>query len=353
MTVSNRGGVDAAVVGGGISGLFAATRLIEAGLTCAVLESRDRVGGRLLTHHSPVGHFDLGATWFFPGESRVGALIEELDISTHAQHIAGDAMYHVRGGAQRLDGNPIDVVSGRFTHGAATLTERLATRLGDALSLRTPVHEIHQHEDDLQVHSPHGSLTARHVILALPPSLAVHHITVRPGLPDRLQALAAATPVWMGNVAKAVVVYPEAFWRHEGLAGAAISHLGPLRELHDMSGPDGDPAVLFGFAPLAPGVPTPPEHAVVAQLVEIFGPRAAARTRSFSKTGDRTSTPCRRTQRRRRQWEPTATVGTRSRPATAASTGPRPRPHRPPPATSKAPSWRQSGPLPPSPATPA
>jgi monoamine oxidase len=276
MTVRNRGEVDAAVVGGGISGLFAATRLSEAGLTCAVLESRDRVGGRLLTHHSPAGHFDLGATWFFPGESRVAALIEEFNVSTHFQHIAGDALYHVRGGAQRLDGNPIDVVSGRFTHGAATLTERLATRLGDALSLRTPVHEIHQHDDDLQVHHAHGSLTARHVILALPPSLAVHHITIRPGLPDRLHALAAATPVWMGNVAKAVVVYPEAFWRHDGLAGAAISHLGPLRELHDMSGPDGAPAVLFGFAPLAPGVPTPTEQSIVAQLVEIFGLRAAA-----------------------------------------------------------------------------
>jgi monoamine oxidase len=79
-------------------------------------------------------------------------------------------------------------------------------------------------------------------------------------------------------VAKAVAVYPEAFWRHDGLAGAAISHLGPLREVHDMSGPGGVPAALFGFAPLAPGVPTPTDEEIVAQLVELFGPAAAAPT---------------------------------------------------------------------------
>jgi monoamine oxidase len=79
----------------------------------------------------------------------------------------------------------------------------------------------------------------------------------------------------MGNVAKAVAVYPSAFWRDDGLAGAAISHLGPLREVHDMSGPDGTPAALFGFSPLAPGVPTPTEGEIVAQLVELFGRRAA------------------------------------------------------------------------------
>ncbi len=276
---SFRSDVDVVVVGAGISGLFAATRLRGAGLTCAVLESRDRVGGRLLSHDCPAGRFDLGATWFFPGESRISALIDEFDVATHAQYLAGDAMYHLPGGARRIDGNPIDVPSGRFRHGAASLADRLAEGLGDAVSLRTPVHEIDHRDDELlQVHHAHGSLAARHVVLALPPSLAVHRITIRPALPDRLRALAAATPVWMGNVAKAVIVYPEAFWRHEGLAGAAISHLGPLRELHDMSGPDGAPAALFGFAPLAPGVPAPTEHSVVTQLVEIYGPGAAAPT---------------------------------------------------------------------------
>lgn len=270
--------VDVAVVGGGIAGLFAAARLVDAGLRCLVLESRDRVGGRLLTHDTPVGPLDLGATWFWHGEQRVADLVAELDVPTHPQHVTGDAMYHVPGGAQRIDGNPIDVESGRFSDGAASLAERLAARLGDRVVLRTPVHAIDHSGGAVVIHHARGRLVARVVVLALPPSLAVQRITFRPGLPDQLRSLAVATPVWMGNVVKVVAAYPEAFWRRSGLAGAAISHVGPLRELHDMSGPEGRPAAIFGFAPLAPGVPEPTNAQIVAQLVEIFGPAAGSPT---------------------------------------------------------------------------
>lgn len=263
------------VVGAGIAGLAAAVRLIDGGLECVVLESQARVGGRLLTHTTPLGRLDLGATWFWPGEARVAALIEELQIPTHAQHLAGDAMYHVPEGAQRIEGNPLDVPSMRFSSGAASLAERLAERVGDAVLLGTAVQAIEHNGPELRILHTDGALSAHHVVLALPPGVAVHAIDFRPPLPDDLRALAAATPVWMGTVAKAVAVYPAAFWRQEGLAGAAISHVGPLRELHDMSGAGDEPAALFGFAPLAPGAPTPSERDVVHQLVEIFGPQAA------------------------------------------------------------------------------
>jgi len=79
----------------------------------------------------------------------------------------------------------------------------------------------------------------------------------------------------MGAIAKVVAVYDTAFWRADGLAGAAISHIGPMREIHDMSGPDGSPAALFGFAPGTIDQPTATADACLAQLVELFGPRAA------------------------------------------------------------------------------
>jgi monoamine oxidase len=69
-------------------------------------------------------------------------------------------------------------------------------------------------------------------------------------------------------------VYPRPFWRDAGLSGSAISHVGPLREIHDLSGPGGAPAALFGFA-TANGRP-PDEAAVVDQLVRLFGDAAAA-----------------------------------------------------------------------------
>src|SRR5699024_7705917 len=66
-----------------------------------------------------------------------------------------------------------------------------------------------------------------------------------------LAGAAARTQVWMVEMAKAVAVYPEPFWREQGLSGLVISHQGPFREIHDHSGPLGTPAALFGFAPSA------------------------------------------------------------------------------------------------------
>src|SRR5579884_75559 len=61
--------VDAIVVGAGAAGLAAARELSRAGLGAAVLEARDRIGGRIYTFHddnSPVP-VELGAE-FVHGE---------------------------------------------------------------------------------------------------------------------------------------------------------------------------------------------------------------------------------------------------------------------------------------------
>ncbi|MFF9485528.1 FAD-dependent oxidoreductase [Streptomyces sp. NPDC014676] len=78
-----------------------------------------------------------------------------------------------------------------------------------------------------------------------------------------------------GAAVKVVARYSTAFWREDGLAGAAFSRIGPLQEIHDMSGADGRPAALFGFAharTVRPGF----EDAVTAQLGACFGPAAAS-----------------------------------------------------------------------------
>ena len=71
----------------------------------------------------------------------------------------------------------------------------------------------------------------------------------------------------MGGVTKVVAKFPAPFWRKQGLAGAGISHSGPITEFHDMSSDAVGGGCLLGFA----ASPGPTEQAVLKQLTQIFG----------------------------------------------------------------------------------
>ncbi|MFI7128721.1 flavin monoamine oxidase family protein [Nonomuraea sp. NPDC050153] len=267
------------VIGAGASGLAAATALHAAGRDTLCLEARDRVGGRLLSVPAadPGRTLDLGATWFWEGEERVRKLATGGGVEIFAQHLAGDTLFQDVTGTRRFQGNLIDVPSYRFAAGAQSLASALAAALPqDGLRLGTPVTAVQADSSDgLELRTPTGTLRAEHVVLALPPALAVERIDFGDAFPAELARLARATPVWMGAVAKVVARYPSAFWRREGLAGAASSRIGPLQEIHDMSGPGGRSAALFGFAHasvVGPGF----AQAVTAQLTQLFGPAAAS-----------------------------------------------------------------------------
>ncbi|EHN78443.1 hypothetical protein SMCF_2033 [Streptomyces coelicoflavus ZG0656] len=269
------------VIGAGASGLAAATALHAAGRDVVVLEARERVGGRLLS--VPAAHperaLDLGATWFWDGEERVRTLAARGNIATFDQHLSGDTMLQETTGTRRLTGNLIDAPSRRFATGAQSLATALAAGLPTgALRLGTPATAVHPgggQGGGLDVLTPTGTLHTGHVILAVPPALALERIDFPNAFPADLVRLAQSTPVWMGAAVKVVAHYPTAFWREDGLAGAAFSRTGPLQEIHDMSGPGGEPAALFGFAharTVRPGF----EQVVTAQLARLFGPAAAS-----------------------------------------------------------------------------
>ena len=271
--------LDAIVVGAGISGLAVARDLVAAGRSVTVLEARGRVGGRL----DSIDGLDLGATWFWPNERHVQQLISDLGVAVHEQHLAGDAVFQDSNGVRRLQGNPIDVPSGRFVRGADALARAVARELpAGVVQLDTAASRIACQDDQdsvgaVEVFTSAGRYRARHVALAMPPALAVERLSFAPELPTELDRLARSTPVWMGGITKVVIRYSEAFWRNAGLSGSGVSHVGPMRELHDMSGVDGVPAALFGFVPPSwVGEPTVTEAAVVEQLVALFGSAAAA-----------------------------------------------------------------------------
>lgn len=259
--------VNVVIVGAGISGLATGHALLDSGLDVAILEARDRTGGRLLG--SP---FDLGASWFWPGEDRVRALADRWGVASFDQYSAGDAVIDDLDGVYRYQGNPIDVPSYRIIGGTSTLADALTRALPpDALWQDCPVHSI---GDDLRVIAGQGEWQAEHVVLSLPPALVVASISLPHSLPEHVIDVARRTPVWMGDAVKVVAHYSEPFWRSAGLAGAGMSRRGPLQEIHDMSGPGGDPAALFGFArpsSLHSGV----EDEIREQLARMYGPRAA------------------------------------------------------------------------------
>jgi len=103
---ARRSTVDAAVVGAGLGGLVAARELRRAGRSVAVLEARDRVGGRLLNAEIGDGKVvEVGGQWAGPTQKRVLALARELGIETFPTHTAGENVIEWRSRLVRSRGS--------------------------------------------------------------------------------------------------------------------------------------------------------------------------------------------------------------------------------------------------------
>lgn len=99
------GNVDCCVVGAGFAGLTAAVRLKQAGRSIALLEARDRVGGRTFTEVLPDGTWiDRGGAWIGPGQDRIKALMAGYGVAEYKQNFEGDALMVVDGKKHRYSG---------------------------------------------------------------------------------------------------------------------------------------------------------------------------------------------------------------------------------------------------------
>jgi monoamine oxidase len=97
--------VDYCVVGAGFAGLTAALRLKQAGRSVALLEARDRVGGRTFTVTRDDGTWiDRGGAWIGPGHDRIYALMDEFGVAEYKQNHEGDAIMIVDGKKHRYGG---------------------------------------------------------------------------------------------------------------------------------------------------------------------------------------------------------------------------------------------------------
>ena len=118
--------VDVVVVGAGLAGLAAGRALRAAGRKVAILDARDRVGGRVKAGKIASQTVDLGGQWVGPKQTRLLALLREYGIATTPQYVAGKSIVELNG--RRLTGQGENVSLGREGDAAlAALMARVGT----------------------------------------------------------------------------------------------------------------------------------------------------------------------------------------------------------------------------------
>lgn len=92
--MANESHFDVVVVGAGLSGLQAASDIQQAGLSCVVLEARDRVGGKTWTREARNGKpVDVGAAWINDtNQSKIYALAKRFNLELVKQSTEGDCI---------------------------------------------------------------------------------------------------------------------------------------------------------------------------------------------------------------------------------------------------------------------
>jgi monoamine oxidase len=98
---------DCCVVGAGFAGLAAARRLRDRGKSVALIEARDRVGGRVWNRTAADGSVvSVGGTWLGKRQDRMFALCRDLGLEVYPQYEQGDTVMHLDGANRRYQGIP-------------------------------------------------------------------------------------------------------------------------------------------------------------------------------------------------------------------------------------------------------
>jgi monoamine oxidase len=175
------------------------------------------------------------------------------------------------------DGAQENMVDG----GAGSIAQRMADAVGGQVRLNAPVRSITQSDDHVLVEADGVTVTARHVVVSVPPVLALE-ISFDPVLPEDRRALYSSAVA--GPETKTLVVYDEPFWRTDGFSGQSADPKSASEVTLDATPSSGSPGVIasFTFGPVAERVGAMDDavrrKAVLDALTARFGPQAASPT---------------------------------------------------------------------------
>ena len=241
----------ALIIGAGLSGLTAAYFLKKKGIDPLILESRDRIGGRIHTLKTKTHNdLELGATWFNNGHKNLLALLDELELTYFEQYQKGEStlVFNTMHKPHLFETNPNDAPSFRIANGTKAIINKLSGFVEDSIVLNQKVIQIEQKEDCLEITTDTNNIyKAEHVISTLPPRLVADRITFTPQLDSDLVKAMHSTHTWMGDAMKVVVSYKKPFWRDLAKSGMVISQIGAVTEIYDHSNYQEDEFALMGF----------------------------------------------------------------------------------------------------------
>lgn len=233
------------IIGAGLSGLTSAYQLQKAGETdFIILESRDRVGGRILTNDG----IDLGATWFQSHHQNVSDLLEELDIAKFHQYSKGRSVlvYSTMAPEHYFESDPNTPSAFRIAGSSTSVIKALAKPVATKIHLKTSVTAIKELVDHVAVETDQGVFTAEKIIVTLPPKIAAR-IVYTPELSEIVQQAMHSTHTWMSNAMKIGITFKTPFWRNKNLSGTVIGQVGAVTELYDHSNAEDTTYALMGF----------------------------------------------------------------------------------------------------------
>lgn len=259
--------VDALVVGAGLSGAYAANRLLAANRSVTVVDARLRIGGRLLTA-DPQGGGDLGGAWIWPRQEYIMKnALQEFNVKTVPMWLEGPVFARLHNGQQQVipdfAGNYAACGTGavRVSGGVSNMVQTLLQQDEISVQLGKRITRIEYNDSGAQVHyrnvnsnedddASTETIHCRTVILAAPPKVLANTIEFVPPLPKEKIESMRATPTWMEDYGKVAVSFQQNWWRKKKISAISIDQMGEVQTWWEAcSGEDGDGSrpTLAGF----------------------------------------------------------------------------------------------------------